>query len=903
MTTPLLRTKLHIPPVRSDLVPRTRLIERLLSGAGRKLALVSAPAGFGKTTLISQWLATVDIPAAWLQLDDGDNDPTVFWSYVLAAIATVYPQVGSGTLPQPPADQPAALETFLIELLNRVTEPLLLILDDYHAITSPQVSQSLSFFLDSLPPQLQLVLASRADPPWPLGRLRARGEILEVRTDDLRFSPEEAVSFLNDTMKLGLSNEEITALDSRTEGWIAGLKLAALSLQGRDDIHSFITAFSGSHRFILDYLVEEVLDRQPEHIREFLLKTSVLERLSAPLCNAVLEVRDWKLEDGNWRLEDGASPTHAMLEYLESANLFLIPLDDERRWYRYHHLFADLLHSQLQRSAPELIPLLLKRASEWYEQNELIVDAASYALLSGDAERVARLIAGHIPSLMEHSRLDSLLGQIRALPDTDVRSQPWLSVAQAWIETFAGRASTVESLLDQVEQVLVNREDSPERQHLHGYVKAISAVSIWTQGGAEECTQLARQALELLPADDLSMRGQTAMVMALSLYRSADMDAADAAFAEAVEISQEMDPGHTSVMILCNLGAMQRLHGRLRDARDTYLEALRMAEEYARQAGRRLPVSGYAHGYLALMLCEWNDLDAALTQARKGVELYDPWGEPTLSSGGYMALGQVLLSAGRLDEALETAHKSKQAANRVSHSYATRADPLIVLIQLKQGDLAAASRWAAEQKDQLSDYTDVFEYWCGCLTLARVHLAQGEPDQALTLATKILTEVEQAGSGLNVVRALALQAIILQAQGEHEQALATLERALLLAKPEGYVRTFVDEGTPMIPLLRRAVARGIEAEYASEILEVLLSETAETDQQTQRADSLLPEPLSEREMDVLRLLGTGLSTNDIAEQLIISTNTLRTHVKNIYGKLGAHSRTEAVLRAQELGLL
>jgi LuxR family maltose regulon positive regulatory protein len=898
MLAPLLQTKLYIPPTRPELVPRPRLTERLNAGLHRKLTLISAPAGFGKTTLLSEWVAGCGRPVAWVSLDKDDNDPTRFWAYCIAALQTVRADIGEAALAVLHSPRPPSIDATLTTLINEIAaipDGFALVLDDYHVIEAQLIHDALATLLDHLPPQMHLVIATRADPPLPLSRLRGRGQLIELRTADLRFTPDEAAAFLNARVGLGLSAEDVAALETRTEGWIVGLQMAALWLQGRDSerITHLVSAFTGNHRYILDYLTDEVLLQQPESVRTFLLQTAILDRLTGPLCDAVT----------------GRASGQEMLERLDAANLFIIPLDDERRWYRYHHLLADLLRKRLSQTQPDLLPELHRRASEWYEKNELIAEAVSYALAAGDVELVAHLVGTNALAMMEHGELTTLKRWLDALPDEVVHSHPWLCAAHAWMLAFTGQLDAVEPLLRDAEEVVAAWDEAaslpyscggaakaePEGQRIGGHVAAIRAYVAGVRGNTLHARELAREALERLPADDLMTRGWATVSFALSLYQTGDVAAADRALAEAVAISQATGSSYVAVMALCNLAAVQMHQGQLLKAADTFRDALQLADEYAGRAGRRLSVSGYAHTYLATLLCEWNELEAAMSHVREGIELCKQWGEPQLLTGGYMCLAQVLQTIGDADGALDAIDEARQAASSLSSWYAARVAPLEALIRLKQGDVAAASRWAISQEHGLSGCFDIFEYWFACLTLARVNIAQGRLDEALGLLTQLLKTAEASGGRHCVIASLALQAIALRAQGKLDQALTVLERALSLAEPEGYVRTFIDEGAPMAALLRIAASRGIALDYVSKLLAAFGEVTVPS--------APLIEPLTERELEVLRLLAAGLSNREIAAELFLAVGTVKKHTSNIYGKLNVHKRTQAVARARELRLV
>jgi LuxR family maltose regulon positive regulatory protein len=906
MAAPLLKTKLYIPPVRAESVPRPRLVERLTAGLDRKLTLISAPAGFGKTTLLSECVGVCGRPVAWVSLDKGDNDPVRFWTYCIAALQTIHKGVGETALAafQSPGVAGAtalpAIETLVTGLINdmaRIPESLALVLDDLHVIAEHQIHEALTLLVDNLPPQMHLIVASRADPPWPLARLRVRGEMTELRADDLRFTPQEVAALLNESMQLGLSPEDVTTLENRTEGWIAGLQMAALSLHGRRqsqgvrDLSGFIKAFTGSHRFILDYLVEEVLDQQSREVQEFLLKTSILERMTAPLCDVVTD-RD-----------DGGR----ILAHLDQANLFVVPLDEERRWYRYHRLFADLLRSQLLQTQPDQVPGLHRRASEWCEQNGLMAEAVSHALAADDLEQAVHLIEGNALTMIYHGELATLMGWLDALPDSVVRSRPWLCVARAWALVNAARLESVESLLQDAEAALVGADEQADEQRIAGHIAAVRTYSAGLRGEMTLAAELARQALEQLPEGDSIERSFVATIRAFALRRIGELAAAAQAFDEAVAMSQAGGNSHITLHTLSGVAGLAVVRGQLHRAAATFREALQLADEYARRDGRKLPIMGLLYSGMSAVLREWNDLEAASRLAKEGVKLSEHWGQPDILLRGYVEVAAALQAMGDVGGALAAMRKALQVVSGLP-SWATAtltADE--ARLRLAQGDLAAAGRWAQESGLSADDdmaFQDGFMY----VTLARVRIAQGRPDEALRLLERLLTVVEAAGAVGSTIEILALQAMAWQARGGTEQALIALGRALSLAEPEGYVRTFIDEGKPMGNLMRQAAGRGMAPNYVGKLLAALEEGTKDVRPPTIPPSSVsehpsLVEPISEREMEVLRLLTTSLSSTEIAEELLISVSTVRSHIKSIYGKLDVHRRLDAVERAKDLGLL
>jgi LuxR family maltose regulon positive regulatory protein len=916
----LLKTKLHIPPKRPELVSRPRLIERLKMGFHRKLTLVSAPAGFGKTTLLSE-CATRCLPSvSWLSLDERDNEPTRFWAYVIAALQTLYGGMGTTILEalQVPRALPnEVLPSQLINQIARIPEPFALIVDDLHVITNPQIHEQLTFLVEHAPVQMHLVVSSRADPPWPLARWRARGQVVEMRMDDLRFTSAETAAFLNDAMGLDLSPEDVAALGARTEGWIAGLQLAALSMRGRDP-RSFVRAFSGSHRFILDYLLEEVLDRQPPGIQEFLLQTSILERLTASLCNAVrfgiaespsnssgTAVRFGPAEAPSSRETTAVTrreDSQSILERLEQANLFLVPLDDERRWYRYHRLFADLLRSRLEQEHGEHISMLHRRASAWCEGQGLISEAVGHALAAGDVEGVARMARQNALAVMDHGELTALAKSIEALPGEAVNSPPWLCIAHAWVLVFAGLLEAVELRLRSAERSVLS---AAEGRHIAGHIAAIRGYVAALRGDMSCAVELSREALEKLPDKDMAVRALAADLLGSVLRWSGDLAAAEQALGQAMAITLAAGDGLMAVEALCALASVQLAQGQLHKTVATCRDALRVADERVKRGGRQLPVAATGHNVMSQVLREWNDLDGALRRAREGIELSEQWGWPEGLALGYRRQARTLQALGDPEGAHRAIQKARQAASSLSPWFGAHMAAHQARLWLAQRNLAPAAHWAQEsglRADDEPNYQSMDEY----SALARLLMAQGKLDEASRLLTRLVEVTEAAGAMGYVIESLVLQALALQAQGKEDLALAALERALALGEPEGYVRTFIDEGPQMGQLLRRAVVQGISVDYAGRLLAALEEEATRTATPLAISEGARPplvEPLSPRETEVLRLLTTHLSHAEMAEEMVVSVNTVRSHVKSIYGKLGVHSRMEAVERAREMGLL
>ncbi len=895
MSTPLLTTKFYIPPVEPELVSRQRLIELLDAGIHHKLTLVSAPAGFGKTTLLSEWVKSCGRPVAWLTLDEGDNDPARFLAYFVAALQTIQPNLGEGALSAFQSPRPPQIESVLTGLINEIAAvptPFVLILDDYHLITAQPIHGALAFVLDHLPPQMHLAVASRTDPPLPIALLRGRGQLTELRQSDLRFTREEAATFLNEAMGLELSAEDIAALAFRTEGWIAGLQMAAVSMQGREDVSSFVAEFTGSQHYILDYLVEEVLHRQPESVQSFLLQTSILDRMSGSLCDAIT----------------GKGNSQAMLESLDHANLFVFPLDDSQHWYRYHRLFADLLQQRLQQAHRDLLPTLHGRASEWYEHNGLIAPAIDHALSAGDFERAARLIEQTAESTMMRSEVATLQRWMKALPLDFLRARPLLGVYHALALLLSGQP------LDLAEARLQDAVQDDAAGTLSGEVMAFRGLIAAYRGEARESAELARQALELLPEERLFFRTLVAGYLGFVYLHSGDYVAATQALSEAVRIGRQAGNVTITVLATCHLAELAALRSQFHEARAIYEQALEAATD---DRGRRQPIAGLPLVGLGGLLAEWNDLEAAKRHLLEGIELVRKYGE-SAAIGGYVNLARVKQAQGDVQGALEALQTAEDIAIRFD---AMKMDDSYVgarkaVLSVAQGDLQAALHWIEERgldkrvsldrskreanNASLSPFR-VYEQ----MTLAQVRIAQGRSDKALEVLEPLLQRTETTGIITFVIRILVLQALAFQAQGDMEQALTALERALSLAEPGGFVRSFVDEGEPMAMLLRRATSRGIAPEYVAKLLSAFDVSEYRPVEEPKPPSPIQPlvEPLSERELEVLRLLTTSLSSTEMAEEMIISVNTVRSHIRNIYSKLGVHSRYEAVARAKEINLL
>ncbi len=914
---PLLETKLYLPKWSADLVSRPRLINRIYPK--RKLTLVCAPAGFGKTTLLAEWVAAVPTrPVAWVSLDQSDNDPAVFWTYLITALHKIQPSLGERSLALLQSPQPPPIESVLMTLLNELTAveaDIVLILDDYHAIATQAIHNGIGFLLSHLPPQVHLIIASRADPPLSLARLRSHQELTELRVSDLRFTPDEAAAFLTQVMGLKISAAEVSSLEQRTEGWIAGLQLAALSLQGREDAADFVAAFSGDDRYIVDYLLEEVLQRQPDPVRHFLLKTAILERLSGSLCDAVTDQTDGQ----------------EMLEALERSNLFIIPLDNKRQWYRYHHLFADVLQAHALMAWPEQIPSLHGRASDWCEQNGLFSDAIHHALAAQDFERAAGLIERVWPTMRRRQRETTVLSWITSLPDALIRNRPVLSVAYALVLLNDGQLDAVESRLQDAERCLgadVAADlaadsqgplavesvvtDDAQLQSLPASIANARAYRAQALRDVSSTVTYAQQALELLPKDEEYERGTTVALLGLAYWTSGRPEAGYRSFAEGLAIFKQMGLPQIAIGGTLILAQMSMAQGRLRRATDICEQSLQLATE---QGGPVLP--GTPELYLALseVRYEQGDLAAASQLLLSGETLRQ---QASLSGVAYLwwvVQARVKAAEGDFETALDQLHEAERlyAQTPIPVPDVRPTEALRVRWWLRQGRLAGALGWVRDcglSVDDPPSYLHEYEH----LTLAIVEIAQYRRNgtdedvrQVVGLLTRLLAAAEAKERTTSTIKILVILALARAAQGDLPAAIASLERALILAEPEGHVRIFVEHGTPMEPLLREVIARGITPTYIQQLLAAL--ETWGCPQPKAPTAAGVPasqpliEPLSQRELEVLRLLNTELSGPEIACELIVALSTVRTHTKRIYRKLNVTNRRAAVKRATELELI
>ncbi len=912
MSTPILATKLYIPPPRPHVVLRPRLIERLNEGLHRRLTLISAPAGFGKTTLVSEWVAGCEqfdpkVHIAWLSLDEGDSDPARFMAYLIAALQTVRAELGEGLLLIFQSHQPPSVESLLTFLLNEISaipETILLILDDYHLIDSQPVDQALTFLVEHLPPQMHLVIATREDPHLLLARLRARNQLTELRATDLRFTPTESAEFLNQVMGLKITAEGIVALEARTEGWIAGLQLAALSMQGHPDSTSFIKSFTGSHHFVLDYLIEEVFQQQSESVRSFLLRTSVLDHLCGPLCDAVLD--------------SSSASGQETLEYLDHANIFLVSLDHERHWYRYHHLFADVLRMHLLADQPDQVSALHRRASAWYERNDLRNDAIRHALAANDFVRAADLIELAYPVMNINRQFSTLLGWLKALPDEVVRVRPMLCFGYAFSSMSCGENESMESRLRDAEHWLNRVEqseslpagmvvvDKEEFRRLPGLIALTRGGQALGRGDMPETMKYAQRVLDLKPDGDYLMLGGAASQLGLVAWTNGDLDTARRMTADGIKNLRLGGFISPSIGATITLADIQIAQGCLHDAMTTYGQGLQWATEEARV----LQGAADMHVGMSNLHYEYNDLKTATQCLLTSQSLGELAGLPQNPYRWRAAMARIRQAQGDLDGALELLEEAERVYDG---NFSPNVRPVVtrkVRVWLAQGRLGEALNWVRAQglsvENQLS-YLREFDH----ITLARVLLAchqhdyaDGSISKAMKLLERLLKAAEDGGRKGSVIEIRILQAMAYHVQGNLTATLLPLQHALALAEPEGYIRIFLGEGPSIMQMLREVFARKIMPDYTNKLLTAF-----ETEKRNSEGKPDLPptkpviEPLSSREMEVLRLIAQGLSNQEICERLVLALDTVKGHNRRIFDKLQVQNRTEAVARARVLGLL
>lgn len=917
MSETLLATKFHIPSTRPELVSRPLLIETLNLGLHRKLTLISAPAGFGKTTLVTEWLDNLRLNtqrdkqnenhSSWLSLDEGDNDVVRFLSYLVTALIRNQDlgiSFGKGALEMLQSPQLPPIEAILSTLINEITaipHKILLVLDDYHIICTQQIHDALNYLIEYSPPQLHLVIVTRENPPLQLARLRGMDKLTEIRAIDLRFTYSEANEFLNDIMRLNLPLKDVKTLTTRTEGWVTGLQLAGISLRETEDPTHFIQSFSGSHRFVLDYLIEEVLHQQTDKIRSFLLKTAILERLSGPLCNAVTN-------------QDNGQAT---LEMLEHSNLFIIPLDEERNWYRYHHLFSELLLQRLKKKQPETLKGLHQQAIEWYEKNSLIDEAIGHALHAEHYEKAIRLIEMHIDSIWAQGEFAKLRHWLIGLPEELVLSRPQLAIFQAWEYFASGRLDEGEKFFQ--DAGLISSQDlnqNSENQSkevlsssftemkLPGKAAEIHAwISAYRRGNISGLIKHLSQTLENLPNKDLHWRGAIATTLADTYAFNGNLLGAYQARLETLKTCEAAGNTYLYIYNSAKLALNLKVQGQLLQAQELCQQRVRFANDTGMS---KTAVVGWLLAIWSDVLAEMNKIDEASTLIKKSIDLTENGGDVSILGWSYLSLIRILFSKGDLTGAEESTQKIiKLAQESVLPTWILHHNTIWQLrIWLAQEKFEASSRWINERNLDFTKtpfYLDNLEH----IGIARVLIHQGKWNESILIVDQLLEAAQVGGDITREIELLIIQALALYSGGDTNEALATLEKALKIGEPRGFCRIFVDEGEPMANLLYEALSRGIASEFARQLLAIFpVEESTETNAlKPQNPDDELIEALSEREIEVLQLINNGFTNQDIATKLFLSLHTVKAHIRNIYSKLNVHNRTQAIAKAKVLGIL
>jgi ATP/maltotriose-dependent transcriptional regulator MalT len=912
---PIIRTKLQLPFTRSELVSRSRLQEQIARGLRGPLTLITAPAGFGKTTLVASCISGYGMPVTWLSLDKNDNQVWRFLTYLMAALREADPTIGNeaaqllATAQQIP---PEMILTSLINDLDTIGQELILVLDDYQFINSHTVHEEVAFLLEHCPKNFHLVISTRSDPPLPLTRLRARAQTVELRAADLRFTEPEAAQFLNDLMGLRLDAGSVAVLEERTEGWIAGLQMAALSMRDRKDVFGFIQGFSGTNRYILDYLLEEVLANQPPEMQCFLLCTSILERLTAPLCEAILEVE--KLE--SW-VVDKLSVTfqpfnllncQPILEFLERANLFLVPLDDDRRYYRYHHLFADLLRARLDQIYPGLALQLHMRAAAWYEQNGSILEAIHHASIASDDEMVERLIRQNYLEMMNRGEMSWVRSWMGNLSRELVYRRPWLCLYEAMNRSWFGQLEEADRLLNEAEKRIQAESSAAGVQSMLGYHAYVKSRVTAMQGDTRRAIGYCLTARENLPADSLDLQIDFSITLGYEYFLYGDFIHAKKILNETIQLGRIARAINNPVAAYCLLARSQVYQGRLYEAGDLLQKAAQLTHE---ARGQYLGAVGLIDVETAALLCEWNDVGAALARIKQGLDYLPWWGKADDSCLAYITQSRILLALGNRTEAVSAIEKAYQLIQICG--VFTEARSVVEAAQVKmwlvEGDWLAVDRWSAILEKRFGSQ-DPFRYEdeLAHITRARAFIAQNKSNEAIRLLSRLEETARSAGRMGRVIEILLLEALAFWVVNESKSALLALTKCLTLAEPGGYARIFLDEGQPMQRMLAHWLVHASDNSLRTYAIHLLSqfdagSHVVMAVQRKGSSTGELIEPLSQRELEVLQHIALGKTNQEIARQLIVSPGTVKAHTSNIYRKLDVANRTEAVARARQLGVL
>jgi len=881
--------------LQARLVPRPRLYEKidLAIQNGARLTLIAAPAGFGKTTAISSWAQQNGRRTAWVSLDENDNEPTIFWAYLIAALQTVQPEFGKNLGADLPGSLPNPIEIILPELVNELAEldsPIILVLDDYHTISNQEIHDSMAFLLNHQTPQLHLAIATRADPPLPVPRLRAQRALIELRSEDLRFNLEEARIFLNEIIGLGLTPEDIRLLERRTEGWGVGLVLAAQSMQGRSDKHEFISAFSGSHHFILEYLIEEVLNRQPDPVREFLLRTSILDQFCGPLCETVT----------------GTENSAKILDQFHKDNLFIVPLDLEHTWYRYHHLFGDLLANHLQKEfSKEETQRLHRRASHWYEQEKRLDKAIQYALNGKDYERAADLIKQTAGEMIANGQVNVLLQWINALPESALKGHPQLLMRLGWSTFLSGKVTQAYQILIDARQVLVTLPAGQDKDVLLGKLLAMLATLTALTPDLDEAIAQAEEALEKLPKSEPNYRARAMRALGVCHTFLGEMEKALENLEAAKLLALEGQNKFLASEILSQIATVRKHQGKLPQAFQTYRQILDFYD-----LPEEAPPACLGYIGLAEIALEWNDLESAGNYLDTGIALCYKGNIGYPLQPAYLIQGLLRQACDDKPGALEAIGKGENLSRMGGGSLESILGLawFQVRLNLLLGKVRRAEQWA---KGDLLPTGKSFEALPPVLDeiqnslLAKVYLRTGETGKVFDIYDRVCKQAQAGGRTARAIELSLLKALALQESGNKAEAFEVFKGCLELAEAGGYVRSFVEAGELVRPMLQQAASGAAHGEYAARLLRAFESSLPDAGQEIPAisASQGLVEPLTRREMQVLRLICEGCTNQQIAEALIVSVNTIKKHTNNIYGKLGVRNRAQAVIRAQKIKLI
>ena len=894
MASILLKTKLHRPTPHKNLVVRRHQLDRLQDGLDntRNLSLLAAPAGFGKTTLLANWLQQLDSPCAWLSLDEDDNDPVVFWHYILAALQTVNPALGQASEKMLRTALPPTIKEFMIPLINDLynnLQKLVLVLDDYHTITEPDIHESLTFLINNQPETLHLVISTRVDPPLPIARLRAQGTLTELRSEDLRFSVDEVANYMNESMQLSLSRNDCRMLEERSEGWAAGLQLAALSMQKRHDVTTFIKAFGGSHQYIMDYLADEVLYAQPSEIRDFLMETAILERLTAPLCAAVT----------------GRGDSADLLEKIRRQNLFLSALDDTGDWFRYHQLFRDLLESRLIHSYhPEKIKEMHLRAGRWYADHALHNEAVRHAFNARDYKLAADLIEASYTDMISEGRVTTLVHWHDQLPESIQKERPQLAIHLGWSLFLNAQFPRAHPILEAAYRRIKSMPASDERDALQGEVAATLATMISLYGDLTQAQNMAQEALSLLPASDLISRARALRVLGVVAGQMGDMASSLAYFMEGSELALQAGNRFLTAEILSQLGVSYQHLAQLDQAVAVYQRILSLDKDSENFAPASM-------GYLGLaeIEIERNHLDQAETYLRMSIQLCKQGGIGYAMRPSYYLMAIVQAARGDHQQALqELCIAETLYGGAGSRERAASLAWYLVRVYLLLDDVESAWQWAVEGIEGNGAGLEALPFLLReqrQVTLARVLLSRGRKGEAVAMLEKVLRTASEGERTARLIDANLILAQVYQGCGDARKALPYLQQALCLAQPGGYIMTFIEGGDVVRDLLRLALRQDKDSQYILRLLKAFEMQSGKLKEEKTRPDQsqLLVEPLTERELEVLRLMAVGRSNREIAAELVVTLNTVKKHSSHIYGKLGVNNRSAAAAYARKLGLI